>query len=51
MFREEEIDYQEGDYVYHETFGVGKLTNTLVNVAFKHFHGIKKLMLSLYFSY
>lgn len=47
MFREEEIDYQVGDYVYHESFGTGKVvevTNTLVSVAFKHPHGIKKLM-------
>ena len=47
MFREEEVDYQIGDFVYHETFGTGKVvevTNTLVSVAFKHPHGIKKLM-------
>ena len=47
MFREEEIDYQVGDYVYHESFGTGRVTevtNTLVSVAFKHPHGIKKLM-------
>ena len=47
MFREEEIDYKVGDFVYHETFGTGKVvevTNTLVSVAFKHPHGIKKLM-------
>ena len=47
MFREEEVDYNVGDYVYHETFGPGKVvevTNTLVSVAFKHPHGIKKLM-------
>ena len=47
MFREEDVDYQVGDYVYHETFGTGKVvevTNTLVSVAFKHPHGIKKLM-------
>ncbi len=47
MFREEEVDYQVGDYVYHESFGTGKVvevTNTLVSVAFKHPHGIKKLM-------
>ncbi len=47
VYREEEIDYQVGDYVYHETFGTGKVvevTNTLVSVAFKHPHGIKKLM-------
>ena len=47
MFREEDVDYSVGDYVYHETFGTGKVvevTNTLVSVAFKHPHGIKKLM-------
>ena len=47
MFREEDVDYQVGDYVYHYTFGTGKVvevTNTLVSVAFKHPHGIKKLM-------
>ncbi len=47
VYREEEIDYQVGDYVYHETFGTGKVvevTNTLVSVAFKHPHGVKKLM-------
>ncbi|MBQ2910463.1 MAG: UvrD-helicase domain-containing protein [Bacilli bacterium] len=47
MFREEEVDYQVGDYVYHETFGTGRVTevtNTLVSVAFKLPHGIKKLM-------
>ena len=47
MFREEEVDYNVGDFVYHETFGTGKVvevTNTLVSVAFKLPHGIKKLM-------
>ncbi len=47
MFREEDVDYQVGDFVYHETFGTGKVvevTNTLVSVAFKHPYGIKKLM-------
>ena len=47
MFRDEDVDYEVGDYVYHETFGTGKVvevTNTLVSVAFKHPHGIKKLM-------
>ena len=47
MFREEEVDYQVGDYVYHETFGTGRVvevTSTLVSVAFKHPYGIKKLM-------
>lgn len=47
MFREEDVDYHVGDYVYHETFGTGKVTevtNTLVTVAFKYPHGIKKIM-------
>ena len=47
MFREEDIDFKVGDLVYHESFGTGKIvevTNTLVSVAFKHPHGIKKLM-------
>ena len=47
MFREEDVDYNVGDYVYHETFGAGKVvevTNTLVSVAFKHPYGVKKLM-------
>jgi len=47
MFREEEVDYQVGDYVYHESFGTGRVvevTNTLISVAFKHPIGIKKLM-------
>ncbi len=47
IFREEDVDYQVGDFVYHETFGQGKVvevTNTLVSVAFKHPFGVKKLM-------
>lgn len=47
MFREEEVDYKVGDYVYHESFGTGKVvevTTTLVSVAFKLPHGVKKLM-------
>ncbi len=47
MFREEEVDYKVGDFVYHETFGAGKVvevTNTLVSVAFKMPFGIRKLM-------
>ena len=47
MFREEDVDYQVGDYVYHETFGSGRIvevTNTLVSIAFKHPYGIRKLM-------
>ena len=47
MFRETDVDYNVGDYVYHETFGAGRVvevTNTLVGVAFKHPYGVKKLM-------
>lgn len=47
MFRDEDVDYLVGDYVYHESFGQGRVvevTNTLVSVAFKHPFGIKKLM-------
>ena len=46
-FRKEDVDYQVGDYVYHEIFGQGKVvevTNTLVSIAFKHPYGIIKLM-------
>ena len=47
VFRTDDIDYQVGDYVYHETFGAGRVvevTNSLVSVAFKHPYNIKKLM-------
>ena len=47
MFYEEDIDYKVGDFVYHETFGSGRVvevTDTLVSVAFRHPHGVKKLM-------
>ncbi len=47
VFREEDVDYQVGDLVYHETFGTGKVTEVsgqLISVAFKHPYGIKKLM-------
>ena len=47
MFRNEDVDYKVGDVVYHESFGTGKVvevTNTLISVAFKYPHGIKKLM-------
>ena len=47
MFKDEDVSYQVGDLVYHETFGTGKVTevsNTLISVAFKHPYGIKKLM-------
>lgn len=47
VFHEEEVDYQVGDFVYHENFGAGRVlevTNTLVTIAFKHPYGVKKLM-------
>ncbi|MGN1000888.1 MAG: ATP-dependent helicase [Bacilli bacterium] len=47
FFREEDVEYNVGDYVYHEIFGQGKVvevTNTLVSIAFKHPYGIRKLM-------
>ena len=47
MIRTEEVDYNVGDYVYHETFGTGRVTEvsgSLITVAFKMPHGIKKLM-------
>ena len=47
MIRTEEVDYKVGDFVYHETFGAGKVTEvsgSLITVAFKMPYGIKKLM-------
>ncbi len=47
VLRTEEVEYNVGDYVYHETFGTGKVvevSDTLVSVAFKYPHNIKKLM-------
>lgn len=47
VIRDEDVDYQVGDLVYHETFGTGKvveLSGQLISVAFKHPYGIKKLM-------
>ena len=47
VFYEENIEYNVGEYVYHDVFGQGKvteITNTLVSIAFKHPYGIKKLM-------
>ena len=47
VFYQEDVEYNVGDYVYHETFGTGKVievTDSLVTVAFKHPYGVKKLM-------
>ena len=45
--KDEEVDYNVGDYVYHEVFGQGKvveISDSLMSIAFKHPYGIKKLM-------
>ncbi len=47
VLRDEEIDYQVGDYVVHDHFGRGKVvdvTNSLVTVAFPLPFGVKKLL-------
>ena len=47
FFHKEEINYEVGNFVYHEVFGTGKVlevTKTLLTIAFKHPYGIKKLM-------
>ena len=46
-FYQEDVDWQVGDYAYHDVFGAGRVvevTNTLISIAFKSPHGIKKLM-------
>ncbi|MDD6879665.1 MAG: UvrD-helicase domain-containing protein [bacterium] len=46
-FYTEDVDYNIGDYVYHDVFGQGKVievTKTLVSIAFKHPYGIRKFM-------
>ncbi len=47
FYNEEEVDYNIGDYVYHEVFGQGKvvgISGSLISIAFKHPYGVKKLM-------
>ena len=47
FYNSEDIDYNIGDYVYHEVFGQGKVVDiqgSLISIAFKHPYGIKKLM-------
>ena len=47
FYKDEEVDYNVGDYVYHEIFGQGKvveISGSLMSIAFKHPYGIKKLM-------
>jgi len=47
VLRDEDVDYQVGDYVVHDHFGRGKVvdvTNSLVTVAFPLPFGVKKLL-------
>ena len=47
FYKDEEVDYNVGDYVYHEVFGQGKvveISGSLISIAFKPPYGIKKLM-------
>ena len=47
FYRDDEVDYQVGDFVYHEIFGQGKVVGiqgSLMSIAFKHPFGVKKLM-------
>jgi len=47
LFHKENVDYVVGDFVYHDIFGQGKiieLSGSVATIAFKHPHGIKKLM-------
>lgn len=46
-FYQEDVEWNVGDYAYHDTFGAGRVTEvtkTLISIAFKSPHGIKKLM-------
>ena len=46
-YHQENVDWEVGDYAYHDIFGAGRVvevTNTLISIAFKSPHGIKKLM-------
>ncbi len=47
LMSDEDSDYHEGDYVYHDNFGTGKIISvekSIVKVAFKMPYGIKMLM-------
>ncbi len=46
-FYKEDTEYEIGDNVHHDVFGIGKvvsLSGSLVSVAFKHPYGIKQLI-------
>lgn len=47
FYKDEEVDYNVGDFVYHEVFGQGKvvdISGSIMSIAFKHPFGVKKLM-------
>lgn len=47
FYKDEEVDYKVGDFVYHEVFGQGKvvdISGSIMSIAFKHPFGVKKLM-------
>lgn len=47
VLRDEDVNYEVGDYVVHDNFGRGKVlevTNSLVTVAFPLPYGVKKLL-------
>ena len=46
-FYQQDVEWKVGDYAYHDVFGAGRVvevSNTLISIAFKSPHGIKKLM-------
>ena len=47
LLEESDLKYKEGDYVYHDVFGTGKVITvdkSIIKVAFKMPYGIKTLM-------
>ena len=46
-FRNEDVSYNVGDHVSHDTFGEGVVImcdKSLITIAFPHPHGVKKMM-------
>lgn len=47
FYKDEEVNFSVGDFVYHEVFGQGKIVDisgSIMSIAFKHPFGVKKLM-------
>lgn len=47
FYKDEEVNFSVGDFVYHEVFGHGKIVDisgSIMSIAFKHPFGVKKLM-------